>query len=273
MASAKGTDQVRESALEPVQDGWIDREVAHQFWKEQASAVDPRDPRTVTLDRECPWWVTREVALYQRWMMRHLDARGVRFDSVADLGCGNGDWTAVLSRRASRLLAVDFAEEFVELTRLRLQSAPGEVEVKRADLATFELDRPCDLVVAGAVVQYLGDDDVRALLGRIATSLAPRRGALYIRSTVARGAERRARRSSAFQGMYRSPDWYLTALADAGLVVDVWQLATDFVADEIGRWALGPAWPVLAWPLRLVRRTLHLRRPTDVFACVARPPA
>jgi predicted TPR repeat methyltransferase len=211
-------------------------------------------------------------------MFRHLERRGARFDEIVDLGCGNGDWTVALAARARRLTAVDFTEPFLELVRQRLAGlprAPGaelELELTCADLGSYTFARPCDLVVAGAVLQYLGDAELAGLLARCREALQPRRGALYLRATVARWAERRAKQGNGYQAIYRSAAWYREQLARAGFTIHHHQVATDFVADEIGRALLpGALWPLAALPVRALRRSYRFFYRTDVLACVCSP--
>lgn len=252
----------------------IDLDRNQRFWQARATAMDRADPRSVTLDRDSAASVAREVQRYQRWMFRHLERRGASFDEVVDLGCGNGDWTVALAARARRLTAVDFTEPFLELVRQRLASLShsAELELVRADLGSYSFQRPCDLVVAGAVLQYIGDAELAALLTRARSALSPRRGALYLRATVARWAERRAKQDNGYQAIYRSASWYLDELARAGFTVERSQVATDFVADELGRSLLpGPLWPLAALPVRAFRRSYRFFYRTDVLACLCRP--
>lgn len=247
----------------------IDKDVNAQFWARRAAKVDNNDPRVVTLDRSSAASVAREVQLYQQWMMRRLKGRPL--DTVVDLGCGNGDWSIMLARHARRTIATDLTAELVETVRKRAAvEVPGKlVECSAQDMASYPFDEPVDLIVAGGVLQYISDDDCCALLGRAAAALRPRKGVFYLRATVAKGAERRAKCDDAYQAIYRSIDWYHQAMRDAGLTVTDGQLATDFVADELGKRWLGPAGPALGWPLRLVRRAYRGRRSTDVYACLA----
>lgn len=249
----------------------IDHQVNAQFWASRAGSMDTNDPRVVTLDRASPASVAREATLYQQWMMRRLD--GKPLDTVIDLGCGNGDWTIMLARHARRTIGVDLTAKLVETCRARAaKDAPGKlIELSTGDIARYPFQEPCDLVVAGSVLQYLSDDDVCALLGRAAAALRPRKGTLYLRVTVAKGAEWRAKCDDAYQAIYRSIGWYHRAMRDAGLAVSDSQVATDFIADEIAHRWLGPGALLLSWPMRLVRRTYRARRSTDVFACMAAP--
>lgn len=256
----------------------VDAAQNHRFWQARATAMERADPRSVTLDRDSASRVAREVQRYQRWMFRHLEQRGASFDEIVDLGCGNGDWTVALAARARRLTAVDFTEPFLELVRQRLaelpadRPRPAELELTCADLGSYAFSRPCDLVVAGAVLQYLGDAELAGLLARIRAALLPRRGALYLRATVSRWAERRAKHGNGYQAIYRSAPWYLEQLARAGFTVAHHQVATDFVADEIGRALLpGALWPLAALPVRALRRGYRFFYRTDVLACVCAP--
>ncbi len=247
----------------------IDHDVNARFWARRAGATDNRDPRVVTLDRASAASVAREVALYQQWMLRRLGDRPL--DTAIDLGCGNGDWTIMLARRARRTIGVDLTAELVETCRVRAAAeAPDAlIELSAGDVARYPFAEPCDLIVAGSVLQYLSDDDVCALLGRAAAALRPRQGTLYLRVTVAKGAERRAKCDDAYQAIYRSVGWYHQAMRDVGFTVGDGQVATDFVGDELAHRWLGRAAPALGWPMRLVRRSYRARRSTDVYACLA----
>lgn len=256
----------------------VDAAQNQRFWQARATAMEGADPRSVTLDRDSAARVAREVQRYQRWMFRHLERRGASFEEIVDLGCGNGDWTVALAARARRLTAVDFTEPFLELVRQRLAGLQGslpaglELEFTCADLGGYTFARPCDLVVAGAVLQYVGDAEIAGLLARIRQALQPRRGALYLRATVSRWAERRAKQGDGYQAIYRSAAWYLDQLARAGFTVERSQVATDFVADEIGRAVLpGALWPLAAFPVRALRRSYRFFYRTDVLACVCTP--
>ena len=231
-----------------------------------------RDPRSVTLDRESAARVARQVRVYQSWAFRELERHGVRWDSVADIGCGNGDWTVELAARSWRLLAVDFTAEFVDTCRRRVETVHAcEARFAVSDLSSFEFDEACDLVTAGAVTQYLDDREVHALLARIRVALAERSGLLYLRTTIAKRAVRRSIHTGEYQAIYRSKVWYLDALRAAGFEVLSSATATEFVADEWSRRWLGRGGWLLAWALRLVRRAYRGFRRTEVLACVARP--
>jgi SAM-dependent methyltransferase len=249
----------------------IDKTISQRFWQQRTGGS--ADPRSVTLDRQSAASVAREVQLYQRWMLRALEAAGVVPRRVLDLGCGNGDWTVMLAARAERLVAVDFADGFVAHCRERLRAAglDAHATVLQHDAGTYEPQGPLDLIVAGAVTQYLPDADVAALLPRLRAALAPG-GALYLRTTVATHAERFVKADDSFQAIYRSRAWYQRALAGAGFQLARESMATWFVADELAYRAFGEhaGSRALALPLKALRWTYRFPRQHDVYVCVAR---
>lgn len=226
----------------------------------------------MTLDTQSAAWVGRRLRTYQSWMFHEIARHGVRWDSVVDLGCGNGDWTVELAARSRELVVVDFTPEFLEHCQRRLASTrTGQVKFVEADLARFEFDRSCDLVCAGAVTQYLDDSEVHALLVRARTALHARSGLLYMRTTICQRGTGRSTATDQYQAIYRPKAWYLDALRAAGFEVLSALTATEFVADDIARRWLGRASWLLARPLRVGRRAYRVFLRTNVLACVARP--
>ena len=251
----------------------IDRDVLRKFWDERAKNAD--DPRSVTLDRESAASTLRNIRMHQRWLFRQLEQAGCNPRRVLDLGCGNGDWTIALAERATRLTAVDYTAGLVDHCRQRLQRLDllDRATVLHGDVATVELAGPYDLIVFGAVAQYLTDDEIAHLLARISRALAPT-GVLYLRTTIARHAERRAKQTTDYQAIYRSFDWYRKQLIDAGLEVGAHGFATSLIGTELayrtfGEHAVSRAF---ALPIQAVRWLYRFPRGYDVFVCVARHP-
>lgn len=250
----------------------IDKAVSQRFWEDRTAGS--ADPRSVTLDRQSASSVAREVQLYQRWMLRALEELDVAPRRVLDLGCGNGDWTLRLAAHADELVAVDFTAGFVAHCRERLAAAglADRATVVQADAGAYEPAGAFDLIVAGAVAQYLSDDDLARVGPRLRAALAPG-GALYFRTTIATHADRYTNTTDAFQAIYRSRAWYRRWLADAGFAPCRESLATWFVADELAYRAFGEhaASRALALPLKGIRWLYRRPRRHDVYVCVARP--
>jgi len=248
----------------------IDRNVTRKWWGQRALMAG--DPRSVTLDKESAWWVGVNVRLYQRWLFRNLDEMGARPRLAVDLGCGNGDWTLVLAGKVERLVAVDFTQGFLDAVEQRIAGAwlSQSVSFVLSDAAAFEFPAGCELIVLGAVVQYLDDDEVASVLERARGALAPG-GLVYLRTTVSRSTETIRRASDEYHAIYRPTSWVESCCERAGLEIVRRTTGTNVIGDELmrklfGRW-LGP---VLAAPVRLGRRIARRRMETDNVHFLAR---
>ncbi len=102
---------------------------------------------------------------------RTVGALGERqFSDALELGCANGELTALLAPRCARLLAVDAAPSAV--ARARERALPG-VEVGRATLPE-ELPRgDWELVVASEILYYLGAELLTRALDGLLEDLQP----------------------------------------------------------------------------------------------------
>jgi trans-aconitate 2-methyltransferase len=97
---------------------------------------------------------------------------------VADLGCGPGNLTAVLAARwaGARVLGVDSSPEMIEAARAELGAAEakaaegaaaqaaglgaaavpaGRLEFRLADIRTWQLEQPVDVITCNAVLQWI----------------------------------------------------------------------------------------------------------------------
>lgn len=260
-----------------MQESRLDRTLVRNFWQKRAASA--QDPRSVTLSRRSQRMAAQSVALYQGWMLRKLELLGCSFERVADLGCGNGDWTVMLAARARTLYAVDGTAEFVEFCRKRLAalSAKVDAQVERAELGSIVLPGQYDLIVCGAVVQYLNEDEIDHVLAQCAHSMAPG-GYFYLRTTVSRTDKTIFNNQDTFQekyqAVYRSIDWYQERLARHGLEIRMTAVSARFVAEELGYQAAAKA----KLPRGIVAEFAHAvlkthevlrRRRTTVWVCVA----
>ncbi len=177
-----------------------------------------------------------------------VDAPGV----VVDLGCGPGGLTASLARRwpGARVVGVDSSPEMVARARtLDVADLADRLGFVEADLREWAPDRPVDVLVSNAVLQWVpGHLD---LLPRLAAWLAPG-GVLALQvpgnvgapaHVLLRGLVESARWRDRLPAQPRSavpePAVYLAALASLGLTVDAWETTYLHVLD-------GPD-AVLAW--------------------------
>jgi predicted TPR repeat methyltransferase len=244
----------------------LDRAVCKEFWEQRALIAN--DPRSVTLDNQAAWTMRFEVRLYQGWLLRRIPR--TRAQTIVDLACGNGDWTTVLAARSDKVVAVDFSEGMVAACRARLERAGqlARAEVLCGDVSEVAIPTS-DLVVAGAVTQYLSDAQVDALLANVRAALAPH-GLFYLRTTVSTSAETQVRQDATFQGVYRPKAWFDDRIARAGFTPIEATTATKFVADEAARRFLGPLRPLLYYPLYGIRKISRRNKPTDVAVYLLR---
>ena len=97
--------------------------------------------------------------------------------SAADLGCGPGNSTEGLRERypGALIVGVDSSADMIEAARERIPDIDFEI----ADLRHWRADRPLDVILANAVLQWLPDHE--ALLPALVAQLRPG-GALAVQT-------------------------------------------------------------------------------------------
>ena len=172
---------------------------------------------------------------------------------VVDLGCGPGTLTATLAARWPRahVVGVDSSAEMVAAAR-----GVDGIDVFQADIREWQPDRPVDVLVSNAVLQWVPGH--LALLRRLVTAVAPggwfgfqvpgnfaaplhvllRQVADSQRWRDRVGAGRVGRPSS------HDPEKYLATLAGLGCTVDAWETTYLQVLsgdDAVLAWVSGTA--------------------------------
>jgi trans-aconitate 2-methyltransferase len=220
------------------------------------------------------------VAASYRWdpgqYVRYSEQRGRPFDElvrripvdspdhVVDIGCGPGSLTVTLADRwpTARITGVDSSADMIA-TAASL-AAPDRVEFIHADLREWRPDEPVDVIVGNAVLHWVpGHVD---LLATLAGWLAPA-GALgfqvpanfdepshVVIRDLCRSTRWQHRLGDAIdRAAVEAPATYLSALADLGLVPDVWQTTylqllpgDNAVLEWVKGTALRPALDALA---------------------------
>ena len=101
-------------------------------------------------------WDKNRLTRFERDLTRRTIDEEVgpeRVDSILEVGCGPGTWTALLAEKASHVTAVDLSPGRLEQAR---RAVPYErVEFINADAATFEPDRQYDTAVSVRVLEYI----------------------------------------------------------------------------------------------------------------------
>jgi trans-aconitate 2-methyltransferase len=158
---------------------------------------------------------------------------------VADLGCGTGNVTALITARwpAARVTGFDNSDAMLRAAAPAAGPTPGDghLDFRHADLATWEPDEPYDLIITNAALHWVPGH--RAALPRWAAALAPG-GTLALQVPGQGGApshrllaqlcdsaswrDRLAGLGSKHTGV-EDPAGYLALLAGPGRTVDAWE--------------------------------------------------
>jgi trans-aconitate 2-methyltransferase len=178
---------------------------------------------------------------------------------VADLGCGPGNLTATLAQRwpAARVVGVDSSAEMVAVAR----ELDG-IEVVHADLREWTPDRPVDVLVSNATLQWVPDH--LGLLPQLVAAVAPdgwfafqvpgnfTEATHVLLYRLADSPQWRDRIGAGHvpRPSSHEPAEYLAVLAELDLAVQVWETTYFHVLsgdDAVLAWVSGTALrPVLA---------------------------
>ncbi len=93
------------------------------------------------------------------------------YDAAYEPGCANGELSAALSERCSRLLVSDGSAPAVQLARQRLAGL-AHVEVRQAWVPTQWPDEQFDLIVISELAYFLTAGALDAMIGKIKASLS-----------------------------------------------------------------------------------------------------
>lgn len=155
------------------------------------------------------------------------------YDAAYEPGCANGELSAALSERCSRLLVSDGSAPAVQLARHRLEGLP-HVEVRQAWVPTQWPDEQFDLIVISELAYFLTADALDTLIGKI-------RGSLRAGGTVLACHWRRRSDDCEFSGdrLHRHLGSglglpHLSRLIESDVRVDVWSTDPRSVAQQEG---------------------------------------
>lgn len=174
--------------------------------------------------------------------------------SVVDLGCGTGELTATLLDRwpGAVVQGVDSSPDMLAAASRR--AVPGRLSFHRCDLRDWAPERPVDVLVANAALQWVPGhvDLLPALVAALARSgwlafQVPgnfRSPSHLILGELALAPRWRARLEGARQPASLDPPDYLERLVGCGCEVDAWETTYYHVlpgTDPVVEWVKGTA--------------------------------
>jgi trans-aconitate 2-methyltransferase len=180
---------------------------------------------------------------------------------VTDLGCGPGQLTATLAQRWPRAQVRGLDADPAMIAAAQELSVPGRVHFELGDLREWQPERPVDVIVSNAVLQWVPDHF--DLLSRWAEALAPGGWLAFqmpgnfdqpvhtlLGELAASGRWRSALAGAALNRQGGDLGRYADLLLRAGCQVDAWESTYLHVLpgeNPVLEWARGSALrPVLA---------------------------
>lgn len=172
---------------------------------------------------------------------------------IWDLGCGAGQHAVLLKRRRPQARVHGMDSSAAMLDQARAHDA--DIDWRRGDIAAWSPDRPTDLILANASLQWLPDH--AALLRRLTGALAPG-GVLAVQMPLAwETLHHRTMRRVAADGPWAdrledretiqallTPEAYYGVLAETCADIDIWSTTYLHVlegADAVLEWMKGTA--------------------------------
>ncbi len=112
------------------------------------------------------------------FMLKTLDA--IKFDSVVDVGCGDGRMSRELALRfpTKRVVGVDYSERAIGLARALNADLPS-LQFQRMDITAHHAIPTCDVAILMEVFEHIPSDEASAFL-RGVRRLLPLGGTLLV---------------------------------------------------------------------------------------------
>lgn len=163
---------------QPQLDGLLDEQ--RRYYRERALEYDDWWERRGRYDSGPPHTAIwrAEIGVVADWLAR-CSPRG----EALELAAGTGNWTRLLAPLVDRLLALDASPETLAVASTKLQRADldrGRVELRVADVFTFQPDRTFDTVFFSFWLTHVPDAMLEAFWALVAGCLAPGGQVLFV---------------------------------------------------------------------------------------------
>jgi SAM-dependent methyltransferase len=157
----------------------------------------------------------------------------LHYQSGFEPGCANGELSAALAPRCSRLLVSDLNETAVGLARQRLRDLP-QVQVQQRAMPHEWPQQQFDLIVISELAYYLNPADLELLITHALASLTPDGTLLacHWRHSVEHNGQNAVQVHAAFNA--RSQLKRLVSHLETDFMLEVWSLDGRSVAQREG---------------------------------------
>ena len=104
---------------------------------------------------------------YHRFLLKQLT---LKCKTILDIGCGTGEFSRLLAKRASRVIAIDLSPNMIEVAKEKSQQYPN-IDFQVADILQWDFPREeFDAIFSIATVHHL---PVEKLLPNLKAALKP----------------------------------------------------------------------------------------------------
>jgi len=166
-----------------------------------------------------------EVQIVQRLLCR-VEHHG----PVLDLGSGVGYWAVEFARRFSRVDAIEGSQVLYQALVNRCAPHPN-IRTIHGDVLSFQPDGLHSVIFLGGLLMYLDEQDVMALLQKLAPCLRPG-GIILCRESTVRGET--VTRTGDYSVVYRSVLDYTRIFKQCGLTLKLVERNEPYVLMQMG---------------------------------------
>jgi SAM-dependent methyltransferase len=187
-------------------------------------------------------------------IVRRLLSRVEHHDAVLDLGSGVGHWAEEFAQSFLHVVAVEGSQALYQA--LAKRCAPyANIRVTHGNVLLVEPEGQYSLIFLGGLLMYLDENDVIALLKKLAPCLAPN-GTILCRESTARG--KTTARTGDYSVVYRSVPDYKRIFTHCGLTLTHAERNEPYVLMQMGCELIKKWKQIVPEPLQALRSVGHL---------------